>query len=269
MIKLLKLEYTKFKNHSLILILLMLYGIFSTMTLFLGKEIRDLPDFMPSTSFLYKFPSTWDYLGFLGSMMSYFFLGLIAVFIVVNEITYKTFRQSIISGLTRKEFFLSKVYAIIAISLAATAWYFLSGMLIGLTHTSNLRLSDIFDGGWVLPRFFIMVLGYMSLGLFIGFFIRKPGISLLFYLIWGFALEPGLKWLLTFKVINHGVVRLLPVNAMEDLMPLPFYRFADFVPDQGLEFEFLLPYWQAGLASVFWIIVFLFLGYRHFSTKDL
>ncbi len=269
MFKLLKLEYTKFKNHSLILILLMLYAIFSSTIIFLGKEIKDLPDNFPSTSFLYKFPSNWEYIGFIGSMLSYFFLGLIAVFIVVNEINYKTFRQSIISGLTRKEYFLGKVYAIAAISLAATAFYFLTGMVIGLTHTSDYGISDIFDGNWVLPRFFIMCMGYMSFGLMVGFMVRRSGLALLFFLIWGFALEPAIKWIFNFKVVSHGAIRYLPINAMEDLLPLPFYRFADFLPDLDLKFDFLLPYWQATIVSIVWIFIFLIFTYRSFAKRDL
>lgn len=266
---LLKLEYTKFKNHSLITILLLLYAIFFPTLIFLGKEINGLPEPLPGNEIFYNFPSVWDYLGYIGSWLSFFFLGLIAVFSVVNEITFKTFRQNIISGLTRKEYFLGKLYSILVISLGATLLYFITAFLIGITHTADWTISEAFDHAYALPRYFLMCLGYMSFGLFCGFIIRRSGISVLFYLIYGLLIDVGIKWLINFKVISHGAVRLTPFNAFEDLMPFPFYRFVDLIPDIDFDFEFLLTYPQAILTSVFWILIFLGFAYRSFIRRDL
>jgi len=269
MIRLLKLEYTKFKNHSLIIILLMLYAIFFPTIIFLGKEFNDLPDPLPGPHIFYKFPMVWDYLGYIGSWLSFFFLGLVSVFSVVNEVSYKTFRQNIIAGLTRKEYFLAKFYSITAISLAATALYFVTGFLIGVAHTKGWSISEAFDHSWALPRYFIMCMGYMSFGLFCGFILRRSGLSVLFYLIYGLLIDVGIKWLINFKVISHGSVRLTPFNAFEDLMPFPFYRFVDLIPDVDFDFEFLLTYWEASLASIVWIAIFLYFSYRSFTKRDL
>ena len=269
MYRLLKLEYTKFRNHSLIVILLLLYAVFFPTIIFLGKEINDLPDPLPGNSIFYKFPSTWDYLGYIGSWLSFFFLGLVAVFSIVNEVTYKTFRQNIISGLTRKEYFLAKFYSITVISLGAAILYLVTGFLIGAVHTENWTLAEAFDNSWAPVRYFLMCMGYMSFGMFCGFILRRSGLAVLFYLIYGLLIDLGIKWLINFKVISHGAVRFTPMNTFEDMMPLPFYRFVDLIPDVDFDFEFLLTYWEASIATVAWTAIFLYFCYRNFTRRDL
>ena len=269
MFRLLKLEYTKFKNHSLTVILAALYLIFFPTIIFYGKQLNDLPDELPSVNVFYKFPSVWDYLGYIGSWLVFFFLGLIAVFSVVNEVRYKTFRQNIISGLTRKEYFLAKFFSITAISLVVTILYFIVGFIIGATHTENWGFFDVFDNSWAIPRYFLMSMGYLSFGLFVGFFIRRSGLAILFYLIYVIAIDPIIKWTVNSYVFSDGIVRFTPMNSVEDLMPLPFFRFVDLIPDIDFDFEFLLTYPQAVIATLLWSGLFIFIAYRNFTTRDL
>lgn len=275
MLRLLKLEFTKFRNHSLILILVLLYAIFFPSIIFYGKEFNDLPDPLPGNIIFYKFPTVWDYQGYIGSWLVFFFLGLIAVFSVVNEVRYKTFRQNIIAGLTRKEYFLAKFYAILALSVIATAYYFIVTFLIGAIHTSNLTFGDAFDNSWATTRYFLTCMGYMTFGLMCGFLIRRSGLAVLFYLIYGVAIDPALKWLANSYIVSKfswlpdGIVRFTPMNVVEDLMPLPLYRFVDLIPDIDFNFEFLLNYTQAMTATILWCTLFLFIIYKNFSTRDL
>ncbi len=269
MMRLIKLEYTKFKNHSLMLILSMLYVVFFPSIIFYGKEFNDLPDPLPGNIIFYKFPSVWDYQGYIGSWLVFFFLGLIAVFSVVNEVRYKTFRQNIIAGLTRKEYFLAKFYSITAISVLVTIYYAVVCLLIGMFHTKGWTISDAFNNSWAIPRYFLISMGYMTFGLFCGFLIRRSGLSILFYLIYGLAIDVAIKWLANSYVISHGAVRFTPMNTMEDLMPLPFYRFVDLIPDIDFNFEFLLTYWEASLGTIAWCALFVYIAYRSFTTRDL
>ena len=268
-LRLLKLEYTKFKDHSLIIILLMLYAIFFPSIIFLGKEFRDLPDPIGSPEILYKFPMMWEYLGYVGSWLAFFFLGLVAIFSIVNEVSYKTFRQSVITGLTRKEFYLAKIYTIIAISLIATIYYVIVGLAIGFTHTNGASISDAFENSWAIGRYFLLCISYMAFGTFCGFILRRSGLTVLFYLIYGLLIDAGIKWLINFKVISHGAVRYTPFNTYEDLMPLPFYRFVDLIPDVPFDFEFLLTFGQAAIGATIWTVIFLFWAYRSFLRRDL
>jgi len=269
-LRLLKLEYTKFKDHSLIVILLLLYVIISCLGIMIGKSINSLPQGAPKIESIFQFPLTWDFFGWIGSHTSFFFLGLAAVFMVVNEVTYKTFRQNIISGLTRREYFQAKVLSIIVISLGAALLYGMTASIYGIIHTRSWEFVDITDNSWAISRYFLMCMGYMSLGLLCGLAIRRSGLAILFYLFYGYALEVGMKWLLIGKLDFIGKeANFLPINAMEDLHPFPLYRLTDFIPDMDISFPFLLTYTEASIASALWIMAILALAYRMFSRGSL
>ena len=114
-ISLLALEFAKFRKSSVIGLLTILYVIMMPTVIFVGKEFKNVPPPLPNNTIFFNFPTVWDYLGYAGNWLVFFFLGLISVFIVVNEVSYKTFRQNVITGLTRRKYFLAKVYSIVAL----------------------------------------------------------------------------------------------------------------------------------------------------------
>lgn len=239
------------------------------MFILLGKELKNVPPPLPSNAIFFKFTTVWDWFGFMGSWLSFFFLGLTAVFTVVNEIDYKTFRQNIITGLSRKEYFIAKIMTIFVISAAASLLYFITCFIVGAVHTTDWDFALVFDNSWATSRYFLMCLGYMSFGLMCGFLLRRAGIAVLFYICYIIMLEAILKWVVHFKFFKNSSINYYPANCIEDLMPFPLYRFADALPRQDLDFEFLLPYSHAVIGTVFWIFVFLGISYWTYTRRDL
>lgn len=268
-LSLLFLEYTKFKKNAVVSLLSLMFVIMLPTVIFIGKEFENVPPPLPNNEVFFTFPMVWDYLGYAGNWLVFFFLGLISVFIVVNEIGYKTFRQNIIIGMTRKDYFLGKVYSIIAISFCAALYYGVIAFLIGITHTEDWSMSQAFDNSWAISRFFLMSLGYMSFGLFSGFLIRRSGVAVLFYLCYILMLESILKWAVHFRFFNNESINFYPSNCIEDLMPLPLYRFADLIPKKDIDFNFLLEYSHAAMGTSFWITVFLGFSYYSFMRRDM
>jgi ABC-type transport system involved in multi-copper enzyme maturation permease subunit len=267
---LLSLEFAKFRKSAVIGLLSILFAIMLPTVIFVGKEFKDVPPPLPSNEIFFNFPTVWDYLGYAGNWLVFFFLGLISVFIVVNEVSFKTFRQNIITGLTRRTYFLSKVYSIIAISLLATLYFMIIGFIIGVTHAEEFSFAEAFnDTSWAIPRFFLMTLGYTSFGLFCGFILRRSGIAVLFYLCYILMLEPILKWGVHYRYIKNESVNFYPMNSIEDLMPNPLFRFADLIPRKDIDFSFLLNYQQATISSIIWIVIFLAVAYYTFIKRDI
>lgn len=274
-INLLKLEYAKFRKNAVIGLLSIMFIILMPIVIFIGKEFDniDLPDELPLISSIYKFPMVWDYLGYVGNWLVFFFLGLISVFIVVNEISYKTFRQNVIIGMTRKKYFLAKVYSAMAISLIATLYYALIALAIGLSHTKGIELGDIVETGWAIPRFFLMSFGYMSFGLLCAFVFRRSGVAVLFYLCYILMIEHLIKWAMHFRYFNNPTINYYPSNSIEDLMPFPWLWIADFALkiefSKEINFNLLLNKTESTIASICWIIIFLSIAYRVFTRKDI
>lgn len=290
MLNLLKLEYYKFKNNAAIQFLLILFVILFPFLILAGKELFvNVPPPLPSSAVFYEFPTVWEYQGYVGSWLIFFFLGFVAITMVTSEITYKTLRQNIISGLTRKEYFAGKVITILAISIIATVMYTITCVIIGLFHTPGADLALIFDNNWSSLKFFLMSFGYLSFGLMIGFVVRKSGLSTFLYLAYIMFLEPIIKWaifgFLNWDIIQGAVesgvedqtislynfVNYLPMNLLEDLHPLPLLKLPDtFMNDfDEIDYDVLLSQEAAMTGAVLYSCLFIFIAYRSFIKRDI
>jgi ABC-type transport system involved in multi-copper enzyme maturation permease subunit len=269
MLHLLKLEWKKFKNNAVVNLFGLMFIITLPTVIFAGKEIKNLPAPLPSNSIFFNFPTVWDYQGYIGNWLVFFFLGFVVIYIITSEVGFKTMRQNIITGMTRKGYFLAKLYTIISLSLAATLLYTIICFLIGAFHAEEFSISAAFDNNYAIPRFFLMCMGYLSFGLMIAFLIRKSGIAIFTYISYIIFIEPLIKWNIHFRLFKNASVNYWPMNTIEDLTPLPLFRYVENIPRQDLDFAFLMPYSHAMLFSTIYILIFIAIAYRSFLKRDI
>lgn len=266
---LISLEWKKFKNNSVF----NLFGIMFLLTfptvIFIGKEFK-FPKMLLDNSVFFTFPDNWEWIAYEGSWLVFFFLAFIMMNMITSEVGYKTLRQNIITGLTRQEYFVGKVSAAVAMSLFATLLYVVICLAIGFFHNDPYSFENAFqEPKWIL-RFFLMSMGYLSFALFLGFTIRKSGITIFTYICYIFFLEPLLKWGVHNRFLkNSPSVNYWPMNAVEDLAPLPLWKKVENVPMEDLDMEFLLEPNHAMLATSIYIVLFIGLAYWHFMKKDI
>ena len=264
----LKLEYHKFGKSPVIKILAIFYIIFFPLGYLFGVEIQDnLPDFIKSRATMLEFPDVWNYMGYGGSWLAFFFLGIIAAYIIGLEFQYKTFRQSIINGMSRKDLFTSKFVTITAIALLATLYYVIVCMVIGFIHTEN--ASQLFTENLsMIPRYFLMCFGYMSLAALLTLIVKRSGLAVFLYFSYVMIIEHLVKWAIHFKVIPNESINYYPSNVIEDLTPNPFWGYAEAIPQKEITFEYVLSPDKAVIASIVYIIIFIFFSYRIISRSD-
>ena len=99
-----------------------------------------------------------------------FLLGFIAIYIVTSEVSYRTLRQNILTGLSRKGVLCVEILRVVFLSFVAMLLYIISTVVMGLIHTESPRFRTHFDNNFAIVRYFFMCLGYMTFGLFAGFF---------------------------------------------------------------------------------------------------
>lgn len=267
MIQLLQLEWMKFRKNSVVQMLLWIFLLFFPSLIFIGKEesfTKNNP-FLTSDSF-FKFPGVWSWLGYDGNWMIFFALGFLVVYMTSIEISYKTMRQNIITGLTRKQYFLSKVLVVLVFTVLATILYAVLGFAIGWVHTPNPTFEFAMDNDWAIGRYFLMCLGYLSFALLIGFAIKNSGLAVLTYLSYGILIEPMIRWLGHTQIWDGNSRNYYPLNAMEDLMPMPLYKAAGYL--KNLE-QMVLPYSHAAIVSAISIVLFIGLAYYIFVKRDM
>ncbi len=271
--KLLKIEYQKFSQNSIIRLLVILYFIFLPIAIFMAKEFDNLPEFLISQDNIFTFLedgiNIWDFMGYIGNWMVFFFLGVVAVYLVAIEVTNKTMRQSIINGLTRQEYFLSKLASITLISIIASLYYAFCTLVIGFIHTEGASLSLAFDNDWAIPRYFLMSMGYLSFALLIAVLVRKPALAVFLYLTYVLLIEVVLRYMLQYLKVPVDYTRLFPMNMVEDMHPFPMFKIPAANMGPGNIDEMLLSYTTATGGTLIYTVLFIFLAYRLFIKTDI
>ncbi|MDA8693255.1 ABC transporter permease [Saprospiraceae bacterium] len=268
MFKLLKLEYSKFRKSTVIILLTTMFAVFFPFSLTIGKLLKGLPPVFPSEETIVRFSGVWEYLGYAGNWMVFFFLGVMIVYTITLEVSYKTLRQSIIIGMTRQQYFTSKILLVLIISLFATLYYTIIALVVGWINTPDADISLAFTNEWAIPRFYLMSVGYLSFAMMIAFLIRNSGLAVFLYLSIVLLVEPLIR-LGHFKFLGPKFQNYYPLNCIEDNMPLPLLKMADYIKSSELDLTVVLSYKMAALMSVGYIIVFIGISYYNFIKRDL
>ena len=266
--ELLSLEWKKFKSNTVFRVLVAMYILLAPLIILMGKDIVDKMQIpMLTSTEIYEFPKIWDYQGYVGNWLVPFCLGFLTIYMITSEVGNKTMRQNILTGMTKKSFFLSKSLSILFIASAATLLYALSTIIIGVIHTDGIDLALIFDNNFAIFKFFLLCLGYMSFAMLVAFIIRRGTLAIFFYFFY-FILESILQGIHVYYY-THVSRNYWPINSIEDLHPFPLLKIPDFFVDKEWNFSLLLSSGQAIMMSIIYTTLFFAIAYRSFMKRDL
>jgi len=272
MLHLLQLEWKKLRSYRLFMVLVAIYLVAMPAMYMSAANMGGFDNLPGGIKNLYIFPSVWKYLGYLGSWMTFFCFGFLGVVLVTSEYNFKTLRQNIITGMSRRAFFLGKIYIMLAISLFATLYYGVLGLTFGFINTDYVMESRVMEGLDYIPRYFLMCFGYMSFAFMLGMLIRRSGIALFSYFSYVLFGELILRYFVHVQLFGRGnSMNYYPLNAMEDLVPIPLpsemNNMMGKASEMGYDF-FLSPTMAITLSSIY-IVLFLGISYYVFSRRDL
>ncbi|MFZ1705749.1 MAG: ABC transporter permease [Saprospiraceae bacterium] len=263
------LEWLKFRKNSVVIILILLYIGMAPWVLYTAKDVfKNAPPPFPSVSSFFEFPLIWEYQGYVASWFVSFNLGFILIYIFTSEVSNKTLRQNIITGLSKQEFFISKCITMVYLSLGATFLYYVSSIIIGLLHTPGAEVELIFDNNFAGIRFFLMCLGYMSFALFLSILFRKGMLAILLYFMYLNMLEPIFMQVQLYFFKSRSMI-FWPMNTFEDLFPLPLYRLPDTWLKEEFGFNALQSNMEAIVFSSIYITIFIGAGWYLFKKRDI
>ncbi len=267
MLSLLKTEYRKFRYNSTVSLLFILFVVLLPTVILAGKSILKNPSPpIPSNRIFYEFPTVWEYQGYVGNWLVFFILGFMILHMFTSEVSYKTMRQNIITGYTKKEFFTAKMLVIVSLAILATVIYTLSCLILGMIHTKGFDMELMLDNNWASTRFFIMSMGYMSFAFLVANVFRRGGLSIFFYFAFALILEPIIKGAM-FYFLKNSAMNYLPLNTIEDLMCMPLFRTSkEFIEEAGVEVVNDLNI-TMGL-SVVYTSLFIWLAWIRFKSSD-
>ncbi len=200
----------------------------------------------------YSFPQVWGNLGFWGSIFI-LFVSILVIILTTNEYTYRTHRQNVIDGWNRMQFYHAKVLMVVMLSVIATVYLFLLGILFGGVNSGS--LSGMFSEIQQVGYFFLLSLDYLGFALFIAIWIRKSGLAIGLFLLYSMMIENILK-----GIINHYMDtpfgNFLFLQSSDELLPFPLMQMARSMMPGTVSISMI----TYSLVTIGWCAVYYFAG---------
>jgi hypothetical protein len=229
--KLLKIEWLKIKNYTAFKVISLFFIIGIPTANYLAyifkKKVIDAED--PTRMFasiaLFSFPKVWLSVSYFSGCLL-FLPSLLLLILVTNEYTYRTSRQNIIDGMSRRQFISAKLMTGGIIAVISTVLVILTALVFGLALGDSFSLESFENVGF----FFLKALTYNLIAILFGVLIKRTGFAItafMMYLILENGISLGLyAWAIHIK--QHGgpdmgnMGNYLPLNAADGLIYNPF-----------------------------------------------
>ena len=264
--RLINIEYLKLRHHRATWILLGLYFVTIAAAAFGGGLLmRYLADqgvsyqgLDPTILPIYDFADIWQNLAYMASFFKIFpaFLLMISI---SNEFTYKTHRQNIIDGMSRRDFFLSKMSFAAFLAIASGLFLLLIGLTLGGLYSPVRDFGSVTGHLFFIPVHILQLFIYFLFAIFIVLLIRRSGISIVALLMYGVVVEPILYLIIKYKA--HVSTAVLPLDALSRMVPMPFGKYVLQESQDYITPVDFLP----GLA---WGLILVFFIFRILKSRD-
>ena len=220
---------------------------------------------------IFNFPMVWHITTYFSALFKFFF-AIVVVSMIGNEYSNKTLKQNLIDGLSKKEFILSKFYAIAFFSLISTLIIFCISLILGLVYSSYNEINIIIREIEFLPAYFIKLVGFFSFCLFLGVLAKRSAFALAFLFV-DFIFEWIVFGLISWKSdmeLATKVQNFFPLTSMSNLIKQPFQRVAmtKFPNKNDLDYDYAV-HFDSMLIVALWVVVFVYLSYYLLKKRDL
>jgi len=277
MFRLLTIEFHKLKYNKASKVLSIIYfGLISATALIsaIKYSFGDFTFHFADMGF-YNFPYIWHFNTYIAAILKFFLL-LVIVSMMSNEYSYKTLKQNLIDGLSKKEFILSKFYTVIAFAFVSTIFVFIVTLILGVSFSDFNELSIIFSGLEYIVAFFFKLVGFFSFGLFLGVLVKRSAFAVGAMIVW-FFIELIIFGILGWKFVSWDTAQKIkdffPLESISNLIKEPITRHnaisstinsmgENITKNYDVEFTTIL------VVSV-WTFIFIYLSYALLKKRDL
>jgi len=282
MLRLLTIELHKLKYNRASKVLSIIYFALLTSIALIAAIKFDIGPikFHLAEQGIFNFPYIWHFNTYIAAIFKFFLL-LVIVSMMANEYSYKTLKQNLIDGLSKKEFILSKFYTVIAFAFVSTLFVFIVSLILGAIYSDFNEMSIIFSDLDYLFAFFIKLLGFFSFGLFLGILIKRSAFAVAAMIVW-LIVESLIKGYLywTFRNIKtgtdeavNGIMQFFPLESMANLIKEPFTRLGAVKSVASQIGENFTKDYSVSLFNItivlIWTAIFIYSSYALLKKRDL
>lgn len=273
MINLLKIEWLKLKNYTAFKVMVLFFGIgvfaLNYIVYIVNKNIvKNVPGAGLVSFSPYNFDTTWQSTSYATGFIL-LLPALLLLMLFTNEYTFKTHRQNIIDGLSRREFISVKIMMALIFAIAATLLVLLSAFIFGLASGTDFSLNGIKFTGY----FFLKALSYNLIAILFSVIVKRTGFAIgIFFIYLGFEnIVSQLLNVLSIKLKRENDIDLgnigdyLPMNAADGLLEFPDN------PIKTMS-KAIMPSdytWLVFALAIIYLAVFYFWSRRKFINADL
>ena len=181
----------------------------------------------------FSLPEGWRTMAFFSSFFIYI-PAIVVIMLITNEYTYKTSRQNIIDGWSRRDFMLGKMIDVMLLAGIVTILYAVIAFIIGTMNTPAGT-----GGQWNLfyyvGLFFLQTFCQLSIAFTVGLLLRKAFIALAVFTFYSIIVEEAAVNFLKYK-FHNGIGEYFPMEISDRLLIRPAFmaRFDEKAYQQAL-----------------------------------
>ncbi|MFI8377977.1 ABC transporter permease [Leeuwenhoekiella sp. NPDC079379] len=276
MLRLLTIEFYKLKHSRSSKILSIAYFVILSFIALIASIEFNLGDFQIriADQGIFNFPFIWHFNTWVAATLK-FFLAIVIVSMISNEYSNRTLKQNLIDGLSKKEFMLSKFYTVVAFALLSTLFIFVMTLILGYSFSDYTEFSIVTREMEFLLAYFLKLVGFFSFCLFLGVLVKRSAFALGFLFVW-WIFENIIYGILRWKTsaeLADGIVQFFPLEAMKNLINLPFQRlnFIEAAATQlqaDISIDYAVHWYEIVIVSA-WIFIFIYGAYALLKKRDL
>lgn len=220
-----------------------------------------------------EFPVIWHNIAWLVGFGK-FFLAIIVINNISNEYSFGTFKQNTIDGLSKTEFFGTKLLMNLILTLFST--FLVAAIVLSLGATFNDKF-DILNGIQFLGGYFIEIFAYVVFAMFLTFLLKKSTFAILSLIVLniGESILKAVEYFVRFgknEPINLEkttfYTNFLPLNSNSKIVDYPPISITKLMTT-GKLFDTSNVQWEYLAINVFYIILFLALSLFIIKKRDL
>jgi len=281
MLRLLTIEFYKLRHNRASRVLSIIYfGLLTCIALIAAIKFDIGPiKFHLADAGIFNFPYIWHFNTYMAAILKFFLL-LVIVSMMANEYSYKTLKQNLIDGLSKKEFILSKFYTVVVFALFSTIFIFIISLILGLIYSDYTEIGIITSDLQYLLAFFIKLVGFFSFGLFFGILVKRSAFAVGAMVVWLIIENLFRAYLFyNFRGLDNqfekvsDYMQFLPFESMANLIKEPFSRLGavrsianqvgeEFTKSYDVQFTDIL------IVSI-WTFIFIYTSYALLKKRDL
>jgi len=211
----------------------------------------------------FAFPEAWHSVAYFSSFFV-FIPSVVVIMFISNEYTFRTHRQNIIDGWSRKQFVTSKLIDVLIVTGMITLLYVAASIVSGYVTLKDGNGNN-WGQAWYTGVFALQTFAQLSIAFLIGFLVRKAFLALGIFIFYYLILENILVAFFYIKVNDIG--RFLPIEISDRMIPAPAFLGKIKSPEMYQESLDRIPMhvgMTVALTTLVWLIC-----YRVNSKRDL